>query len=290
MKEKRIIESNVEPYNPNVLWLDGDNNIKNYNKGKWVSITGTSGGSNSNSPFFLTVDSVEGISKLTDTNVGKFYASMPNVELSCLDSRFNTEFLSNSYGNSKSMCYPDIYIVYGDNVLKATRLLNIKTDNNTFSFDALVDLGFYSTLFRISVSDAINCKLISVANYYDNRLPLNWQSFADSVSHGYITLNEGPIIYASSQYGGTNNRTLLVPLFDINIQQHFFFSARKKSGTAPKDMIYAFTFCDGIKNDNTPIGPSVTHDNSGESTWDEVVVSYNGTSFTTKTINNIPTE
>ncbi len=37
MKEKRIIESNIEPQNPNVLWLDGDNNIKNYNKGKWVS-------------------------------------------------------------------------------------------------------------------------------------------------------------------------------------------------------------------------------------------------------------
>lgn len=41
---KHIIESNVEPSNTNVLWLDGDNNLYNYNKGKWVKIGGSEGG------------------------------------------------------------------------------------------------------------------------------------------------------------------------------------------------------------------------------------------------------
>ena len=41
---KHIIESNVEPSNTNVLWLDGDNNLYNYNKGKWVKIGGSGGG------------------------------------------------------------------------------------------------------------------------------------------------------------------------------------------------------------------------------------------------------
>lgn len=40
---KHIIESNVEPSNTNVLWLDGDNNLYNYNKGKWVKIGGSGG-------------------------------------------------------------------------------------------------------------------------------------------------------------------------------------------------------------------------------------------------------
>lgn len=41
---KHIIESNVEPSNTNVLWLDGDNNLYNYSKGKWVKIGGSGGG------------------------------------------------------------------------------------------------------------------------------------------------------------------------------------------------------------------------------------------------------
>ena len=56
---KHMIESNVESSNTNVLWLDGDNNLCNYNKGKWVKIGGSGGGSNNDSPFFLTVKSVE---------------------------------------------------------------------------------------------------------------------------------------------------------------------------------------------------------------------------------------
>ena len=286
---KHIIESNVEPSNTNVLWLDGDNNLYNYNKGKWVKIGGSGESSNNDSPFFLTVKSVEGESKLTDTNIGKFYASMPNVELQCLDDRFNAEFLNNSYGNSNSMCYPDIYIIYGDNTLKVTRLLNIKTTNDTFSFDALVDLGFYSTLFRISVSDSISCRLISVANYYDGNLPINNQVFSDSVVHSIIPLTSGPVVYASSQYGGENSRELLTPLFDINIPQHFFFSVREKSGTAPRDMIFTFGFADGDINPRIALrGAEVTKDNSGSTTWDEVVVVYNGRSITTGTLNNIP--
>ena len=286
---KHIIESNVEPSNTNVLWLDGDNNLYNYNKGKWVKIGGSGESSNNNSPFFLTVKGVEGESKLTNTNIGKFYASMPNVELQCLDDRFNAEFLSNSYGNSNSMCYPDIYIIYGGNILKVTRLLNIKTTNDTFSFDALVDLGFYSTLFRISVSGSISCKLISVANYYDGNLPINNQVFSDSVVHAIIPLTSGPVVYASSQYGGENSRELLTPLFDINIPQHFFFSVREKSGTLPRDMIFTFNFADGDINPRIALrGAEVTKDNSGSTTWDEVVVVYNGRSITTGTLNNIP--
>ena len=286
---KHIIESNVEPSNTNVLWLDGDNNLYNYNKGKWVKIGGSGEGSNNDSPFFLTVKSVEGESKLTDTNIGKFYASMPNVELQCLDDRFNAEFLSNSYGNSNSMCYPDIYIIYGGNTLKVTRLLNIKTTNDTFSFDALVDLGFYSTLFRISVSDSISCRLISVANYYDGNLPINNQVFSDSVVHAIIALKTGPVVYASSQYMGENNRELLTPLFDINIPQHFFFSVKEKGGTAPRDMTFRFGFADGSINPNIALkGANVDRDNSGLSTWDEVVVVYNGKSITTSTVNNVP--
>lgn len=289
---KHIIESNVEPSNTNVLWLDGDNNLYNYNKGKWAKIGGSGEGSNSSnndSPFFLTVKSVEGESKLTDTNIGKFYASMPNVELQCLDDRFNAEFLSNSYGNSNSMCYPDIYIIYGSNTLKVTRLLNIKTTNDTFSFDALVDLGFYSTLFRISVSDSISCKLISVANYYDGNLPINNQVFSDSVVHAIIPLTSGPVVYASSQYGGENTRELLMPLFDINIPQHFFFSVKGKSGTAPRDMVFNFGFADGVIDPRIALrGAEVAKDNSGSTTWDEVVVVYNGRSITTGTLNNTP--